>query len=131
MITRRFFDVPQPWKNETGSRQTLHNNTARTRGDRLCGLDWRIDHLPGRRVTTPNLERRREGLSFDKQAECVRQTTLRASEAQRKPIIGQRTRTECRGGWPTKRVPDKVFMNPSLGTTRYDLVDNDTNYIQQ
>jgi len=112
MEYRGFFDVPQPWENETGSRQTLHNKTARSGAGHLCGFNWWIDHPSRRRVQSPDLESRSKGLSFDKLELCIRHATLWVNRTRRTPIIRRFKRTECRSGWLTIRAPHKAFMNP-------------------
>lgn len=119
MQNRRFFHEFQPSENETGSRQMLHIKTARSGANHLGGFDWWIDHPSRRRVLPPNLESRSKGLSFDKQELCIRRITLWVDTTLRTLIIRRPTRTECRSGWPTKRVPDKAFMNPLADVDGY------------
>jgi len=119
MEYRGFFDVPQPWENETGSRQTLHNKTA------SAGLiPWTrsyggpISRPDGGFYTRPY---EGNGRSVSDKQDSERRNTPSTQEVEGRLIIRPWWPKECRGDWLTIRVPDNVVINPSLGTSSVNV----------
>lgn len=101
------------------SASTVEHEATRRRPEAKTALqgliplehNWRTDHPPRRGPFTPRPASRRGDALAINGLLCARHKSLGATKPLRGSVMGSLSRLGSRGGWLTKRAPDKPSIN--------------------